>query len=548
MSHSGSSLEGAGAQGLVACPHAFEPTGFGYLLGPPEPEQRSRLGNDPAEAHRLLSALARALPAPAGYWQKPLRPGTDLDDNPFIPSGYTYLLQLVAHDAVQTSVPFWAAAQLGLGSRNLRSSPLILDTLYGGGPNAAAVAYRTSGNSAGDRTRLRVGRFPSMKTGRAADMGQCSFRDLARINLWPPREMAVQTANFDEAFVTCIADSRNDDNLILAQLVVLFANLHNAIASRLTNARPEAVFGYSQVTMQHIYHAVIERDLMPRLLHPDVMAALRGRSAGDERWLWRTDSVPREFTHGAFRAGHAMVRKDYRFNASSEFGVLPIKLTMTGGTRWAETRSPLRETWIIDWSLFFDLSPGSATNLSRRFSPCRSVLDTAGLFRSADKEQPESLSLRDMLSAAVSGAWSVDALLDKIMARPDNPLPSAWAWRDPATRRAAIHDWLSTHCAKLGAADIDTIAGDPPLPLFVLLEAALDPQVAGRHLGPLGSTIVGEVIGRSIARQRQALGTAENAAKAAFGADLWNEMMAVTSMPELIEFARRHGACVSAPF
>ncbi len=122
MSHSGTSLAGVHAQGLVACPHAFEPTGFGYLLGPPKPEQRSRLGDDPAEALRLLTALSQALPAPAGYWKTPLRPGTHLDDNPFIPSGYTYLLQLVAHDAVQTSVPFWAAAQLGLSSRNLRSS------------------------------------------------------------------------------------------------------------------------------------------------------------------------------------------------------------------------------------------------------------------------------------------------------------------------------------------------------------------------------------------------------------------------------------------
>lgn len=546
MSHGGSSRQGVDAQGLATCPHAFEPTGFGYLLGPPKPQQRSRRGENPAEAHRLLTALARALPPTGQYWRTSLREGVDADDNPFIPSGYTYLLQLVAHDAVQTSVPFWAAAQLGLGSRNLRSSPLVLDTLYGGGPNAATVAYRMSGDATGDRTQLRVGRFPSMVTGKAAGPEECPFRDLARINLWPTD--VVQTANFDDPFVTCVADVRNDDNLVLMQLVALFANLHNAIAGRLRDARPEAAFGYAQVAMQRIYHAVIEQDLLPRVLHPDVLATLHGRSPGDGRWLWRGDAVPLEFTHGAFRIGHAMVRKDYVFNALPEAGTLSIGIAMSGGTNWAETRVPLRETWLVDWSRFFELSPGVVPrNLSRRFSPSQSALDEAGLFKSNDKEQPETLSLRDMLSAALARSWSVDAMVDAILAQNRNALPATWAWRDAGRRHAEIRGWLSTHCGTLTQADIDTIAEDPPLPLFVLLESALDAQVAGRHLGPLGSIIVGEVIGRSVARQRRALQTTQHAAKAALGAEFWSEIVAVTSMPALIEFAQRHGVCSAAP-
>ena len=63
----------------------------------------------PAEAHRLLLALAQGLAAGHRYWQAPLQPNIATDDNPFVPSGYTYLLQLVAHDAVQTSVPFSAS-------------------------------------------------------------------------------------------------------------------------------------------------------------------------------------------------------------------------------------------------------------------------------------------------------------------------------------------------------------------------------------------------------------------------------------------------------
>jgi hypothetical protein len=543
MGHSGSSQ--IAVLPAAQCPASFDPTGFagfGYLLGPPGPGQQSQLGADPANARRLLATLSRALPVGNGYWSAPLRPDAEADDNPGIPSGYTYLLQLVAHDTVQSSLPFWAAAGLGLASRNLRAAPMLLDTLYGGGPNAAAVAYSARGNSTADRTLLRVGRFLSMKTGKAPRPDECPFRDLARINLWASDQ--VQAANFDDPFITCVADTRNDDNLVLAQLVALFASVHNLLAGRLDCARPEAVFGYAQVATRRLYHAIVERDLLPRLLHPAIMAALTGRSADDGRWLWQGPAVPLEFTHGAFRVGHAMVRRQYRFNAIPEAGSLSIDMAMNGGTYRAETRLPLRETWLVDWSQFFDLAPGGGPNLSRRLAPTQSALDAPSLFKSNDVEQPETLSLRDMLSAALARTWHVDAALERIVAHGGYALPPAWPWNDQGRRRESIRGWLATRCRTgvLAATDIDALAADPPLPLFVLLEAALDPEIDGRHLGPLGSIIIGEVIGRSIALARQGDRASEEAAKAAFGASFWDEMGDVVSMPSLIEFARRNAA------
>ena len=554
MSQSASSRTGIRADGLAKCPHAFEPagfSGFGYLLGPPHPEkQRSRLGDNAAEAHRLLHALSQALPPGAEYWPAPLKAGVDPDDNPFIPAGYTYLLQLVAHDAVQTSVPFWTAAELGLASRNLRSSPLMLDTLYGGGPNGSTVAYRPAGQSSADRTMLRLGRYQSMTTGKAATAAECPFRDLARINRDPvtaaPDEL--QPMNFDEQDVTCVADARNDDNIVLAQLVALFANVHGAIAGQLQaarpGARPEAVFGYAQVAMQRIYHAIISQDLLKKILHPEVRKALRGRAADDPRWLWQTDQMPLEFTHGAFRIGHAMVRKDYKLNA------LPLEPLTVGQTlsvrkNRAEMRFPLHQTWLLQWSHFFKMSPAGAPNLSRRISPTRSALDAEGLFASSDRDQPGTLALRDMLSAALARMWRVDALLEHILAQNDSPIPSNWMFRDSGVRREAIRDWLATH--GLTGADSDKLSGDPPLPFFVLLESALDPAIAGRRLGPLGSFIIGEVICRSVARERRRMAPTECAARAAFEPAFWDDMTAINSMPRFIDFAARHCGFETAP-
>ena len=546
MGHSGSSQTGVVPAGLTTCPHAFEPagfSGFSYLLGPPNAGQRSRLGEDPAGAHRLLAALSQALPPGADYWQAPLQPGVVPDDNPFVPSGYTYLLQLVAHDVVQTSVPFWAAAPLGLASRNLRSSPMLLDTLYGGAPNASTVAYQEDGYSPADRTLFRLGRYKSMTTGQAATAAECPFRDLARINLNVAPDQ-LEPANFDDPYVTCIADPRNDDNLVLTQLVALFANVHNAIAGRLEGQRPEAVFGYAQVAMQRIYHAIVSQDLLPRILHPGVLAALSGRAADDQRWLWRTDRTPLEFTHGAFRVGHAMVRQDYRLNTLSAAPITVRDTLVIGGNR-AEMRHPLHQIWLVQWSQFFQMSGAVTPNRSRRISPTRSALDDSGLFRSEDPDQPETLSLRDMLSGALARTWRVDALLDHILAQNQNPIPPDWVFRDSGQRREAIHSWLAAR--GMASADTDTLAADPPLPFFVLLEAALDPAIAGRHLGPLGSIIIGEVIGRSVARERQRLEAMECAARAAFEPAFWDEMTAIESMPALIEFAARHCGFATAP-
>ena len=61
-------------------------------------------------------------------------------ENPDIPSGYTYLAQLVAHDCVFTSAPTGAVSQIGTGVKSWRSSLLQLETIYGGGPDSPSRA------------------------------------------------------------------------------------------------------------------------------------------------------------------------------------------------------------------------------------------------------------------------------------------------------------------------------------------------------------------------------------------------------------------------
>lgn len=68
--------------------------------------------------------------------------GLDAWENPEIPSGYTYLLQLVAHDTVSTSLSIAVLEGTSTGVRNARSGALRLDTIYDGGPAVCPIAFQ----------------------------------------------------------------------------------------------------------------------------------------------------------------------------------------------------------------------------------------------------------------------------------------------------------------------------------------------------------------------------------------------------------------------
>lgn len=68
--------------------------------------------------------------------------GLDAWENSEIPSGCTYLLQLVAHDTVSTSLSIAVLEGASTGVRNARSGALRLDTIYDGGPAVCPIAFQ----------------------------------------------------------------------------------------------------------------------------------------------------------------------------------------------------------------------------------------------------------------------------------------------------------------------------------------------------------------------------------------------------------------------
>jgi hypothetical protein len=530
-------------------------TGFRHFLGTPRASQRFRaFGIDPLEspAHdqnirALMHRLSRRMDAEIAW---PSHDGASLQrwENPAIPSGYTYLLQFVAHDLVQSAIPLSVAGQLGAGTSNARRTPLMLESLYGSGPVGSPHLYALDAPNDDRRTKLRLGRMRWKEASRAAG---CPFRDIARAKAenvtGVDRSIAGQRAALTEALV---ADPRNDDHAIISQLTALFALLHNGlidlIRSREPASRANARFGAAyrrflcaRDALTSIYHSIVRKDAMRRVLHPAIYAAYSGPnpnfmdppSAGE----WQ---IPFEFSHGAFRFGHAMVRPEYRINDLSEHD---LNNTLEKNSINEPVNMPLDETWIVQWSRFFEIN-GSRPNFSRRIGPYLSDgLGNEHIFPSFDATERVGLLYRDLLGASLAGMWSVDALIAEIAARRPDFIALSRLLSDRAWRVAQLREWLSSASAAYGGltpADIETLSNDPPLPFFVLFEAMQQPEARGFNLGPLGSIIVAEVIfgALAIARPGEEFSSLAELSGKHYPTDVFEGIPDIECMARLAEF------------
>ena len=541
----------------AACPHAqySSAPGFRHFLDTPRASQRFRVfGIDPLElpAHvqdirTLMHRLSRRMDAEIA-WPSHGNASLQRWENPSIPSGYTYLLQFLAHDLVHSAIPLSIAGKLGAGTSNARRTPLRLESLYGSGPVGSPHLYALDAPNDDRRTKLRLGRMRWKETPRAAG---CPFRDIARAEAenvtGVDRSIAGQRPALTEALV---ADPRNDDHAIISQLTAMFALLHNGLIDLIRRREPasngNARFGAAyrrflcaRDALTSIYHTIVRKDAMRRVLHPAIYAAYSGSSprfmdqpAAPGEW-----QIPFEFSHGAFRFGHAMVRPEYRINDLSEHD---LNNTLVKSSVNEPINMPLDETWMVQWSRFFEIN-GSKPNFSRRIGPYLSDgLGNDHIFPSFDGTERVGLLYRDLLGSSVAGMWSVDALIAEIGARRPDFIALSRLLGDRAWRVEQLREWLSsasTAYGRLTSQDIETLSNDPPLPFFVLFEAMQQPEARGLHLGPLGSIIVAEVIFGALANARsEEFGSLAELSGKHYPTDVFEGMPDIECMARLAEF------------
>lgn len=455
-------------------------SGYRNMFGDAKEEQYTGFGRS-EEGRRRNRQMLRWL---AMRFSRPYWPLGDTD-NVRVPSGYTYLAQFVIHDTVLSLAEFPDLRNGIIWARNYRSSRLVLDGIYGKGPDFDPLFY-----AACPATPQRTG---FLRTGGSAGAAG-SVRDLPRSPC--PFSGKPRYSN------VLIADARNDDHLIIAQLTTIFHLLHNAVYGKLSEigkpASDDQTFALARKVVARVYRNIVFKDLLKRVLLPPIYDWYNdnGQDAlydtGDSR-------MPLEFSHAAARFGHFMVRDQYQLNdqlAGEDRAVKSILRQTSAGRPWA---MPLTDKWLIDWATLFD-KDRPAPLRARRFGPAIApVLVSNDFFR--DEEDPTwkpgkmgGLAYRDLIRGAESNLRSVRSIVQKlpVWVRELSPLV-----RDGEVNSSAIVAWLRSTPDEPDY--IDCLAKDPPLLLFVLLEAAKtawpDKKVNyGECLGAVGSFIVAEFL------------------------------------------------------
>ena len=371
-------------------------------------------------------------------------------DNPALPAGFTYLGQFIDHDITFDPTSSFGRQHDPDGLQNFRTPRFDLDCVYLSGPKASPYLFDTRAP-----TKFLLGR------------NQAQELDLPR----------------NTQQVALIGDPRNDENIVVSQLHAGFLSFHNAVVSHLT-AKPanrerhglpgESLFATAQRLVRWHYQWVVLHDFLPRIVgQATVNARVTKDSAGrftialDHYQPEEEAFIPVEFAVAAYRFGHSMIRPRYNLNeviVANIFGKPgDDPLTHLGGGR----RLPV--AWQAGWDFFFKFPRRRTPQPSRKINGklARQLFALPSTVVASPRPELHSLAVRNLLRGKALGLPSGQAVATAIGATPLTNAQlglSAAGWTDQA-----------------------------PLWFYILKEAARAPR-SGKRLGPVGGTIVAEVL------------------------------------------------------
>jgi hypothetical protein len=389
-----------------------------------------------------------------------------------IPAAYTYFGQFVDHDIMLEAVsailpeltdPYLSPLPLDRiesGIQNARTAKLDLDSVYGF--PAPRVGSKMQ---LGKVTELGGSGVPFLRP-----QGKDDDNDL-------PREGRSRDLAHDRAAL--IGDPRNDENTIIAQLHVAFLRAHNALV------KGGATFEEAKRLLRQHYQHLVLQDFLKRIADPQIVDDTIEN--GNRVYDPDPDYVfmPFEFSVAAYRFGHSMVRAEYNFNLNFQPAMLDQLFTFSGLSGQLGEFDTLPENWIIQWPNFVDV--GTRFNQARRIDtnlvePLFTLLDLQGRPRSGDHAR---LAVRNLLRGYLlrlpTGQAVARALNQKLIEVREIPVlkPNEIAQGAGSAEQYRV-------LRETGFLE------STPLWYYVLTEAAVLGN--GLRLGPVGSTIVAEVL------------------------------------------------------
>ncbi|MCC5643729.1 heme peroxidase family protein [Nostoc sp. CHAB 5824] len=430
------------------------------------------------------------------------------DDNSTIPPVYTYWGQFIDHDItantdravtdLQTDItkddftplsPDFVTDNL----KNLRRPTFDLDSVYGDGPTLdpknpteAKDFYQED-----DPVKLKVGQNAKQNANGVPTLGakippeSDLSRDLPRNNR-----------------IAVIGDSRNDENLIVAQFHTAFLRFHNAVVDWVRQNEPnnaqdnKKLFVRAQTLVRWHYQWLVVNDFLQTVTASKTVDSIF--SDGLKFYHPRNGNLfmPLEFSVAAYRFGHSMVRAayDYNRNFTNQPGALAdatfnLLFAFTGrrdigGPPGPGPSETLPFNWIIEWDRFVDKeSAAKRQRNSARKIDTHLALPLSELINEGNKDPKDQdpiqkllrhLAKRNLLRGYFLSIPTGQSLADKL-----------------GIKKLTVEELKQDNSPELNQA-LEPFLEKTPAWYYVLKESEV--RAKGDSLGEVGSRIVAETI------------------------------------------------------
>jgi Animal haem peroxidase len=402
-------------------------------------------------------------------------------DMPFS-AAYTYFGQFVDHDItlekssqpgmkppVEEDLEPLPLDDVRNQTRNVRTGVLELDSVY----NLPAP------RDPEDNLKMQLGKVsPSGGTANKDD-----FNDLPRRRRMPNDIKRDREAK--------IGDPRNDENLIVAQLHLAFLRAHNRLVEE---ASPPERFKKAKRRLRRHYQHIILHDFLKKIAEPSIV----DDTIENGNRIYDPDEdeffMPLEFSVAAYRFGHSMVRGRYNYNVNFPAATFDLLFTFTALSGELGGSDTLPDIWIIQWQRFFrgfeDFNKARKIDTQlveplEHLQTMEGEEEGAGTLPGDPQRLAANLAIRNLLRGyqlrMPTGQAVARALRKKLQGVRDIPVLSP-----QQIRKAAASDRQRQVLNDSGF--------DERTPLWYYILAEAEFLREGRRLGPVGSTIVAEVL------------------------------------------------------
>lgn len=427
--------------------------------------QASKLGgkDGPVDAKDLLTDPIQSILDPAVF--SPNNP-----DNPNMTAGVTFIGQFLDHDLTLDLKSQLSEQSDPRKTTNFRTAAFDLDSVYGDGPKKSPDLYDQSSGE----IKFRVDSLPGAES--------VSRKGAPRFDL--PR---------DAQNNAIIGDSRNDENILIAQFHLAMLRFHNAVIDHLradpanSTRSPDQLFEDARRMVRWHYQWIVLHEFLPLTIGQErvddllqngpkfyVLGARSGSSIFRNKN--KDPMIPVEFTVSAYRFGHSQVRPSYRLNFGPDGGSpffafifddsIDPNATDPNDLRGGK-RAPRR---FVDWQTFFDFHDGNVRPNkkidAKLSSPLFLLPGSRGPAPGLPTDGVQSLASRNIMRSVNFGIPSGQAIANVM----------------------GVTALTPAQLADLAPYGFDR---STPLWYYTLKEAEL--MENGLRLGPVGSRIVGEV-------------------------------------------------------